>query len=73
MMKDLPYWSFGSGETHVSKQMKHKARSILKNNMAIGNIVNDIVITVCGARWGLEIAEGALCKVCGSLTTMLYP
>lgn len=33
MMKDPPGWSFGNEETSLSKQMKHKARIIFKNNM----------------------------------------
>ena len=30
---------------------------------SIGNIVNNVVITMYGARWELEIPGGALCKV----------
>ena len=37
----------------------------------LGNIVNDIVITVRGARWALEISRGPLCKVYDCLTIML--
>lgn len=29
---------------------------------SIGNIVNDIVITVYGARWALEAAQGLTCN-----------
>ena len=39
---------------------------------SIGNIVNNIVITMYGARCVLEISEGVPCKVQGCLTTMLY-
>ena len=37
---------------------------------SIGNIVNSIVMTMCGARRVLEISEG-ICKVYCCLTTML--
>ena len=30
---------------------------------SIGNIVSNIVMTVYGARWVLEISEDTLCKV----------
>ena len=39
----------------------------------IGNIVNNIVITVCGARWELKILGGTLCKVYDCLTTSWTP
>ena len=39
---------------------------------SIGNVVNDIVITMYGACWGLEISGGTLCKVYDHLTTTLY-
>ena len=35
------------------------------------NAINDIVITVNGARRVLEMARGPLCKVCERLTTVL--
>ena len=38
----------------------------------VGNIVNDIVITMYGARWVFEILGGSLCKVYDCFTTMLY-
>ena len=37
----------------------------------IGNIVNNTVMTVCGARWELEMSWGTLCKVFDGLTTIL--
>ena len=36
-----------------------------------GTWANDIVITVCGVRWRLEMSGETLCKVYGCLTTML--
>ena len=41
---------------------------------SIGNIVNNITITMDGAQWILEISEGTRCKVpvYDSLITMLY-
>ena len=39
---------------------------------SIGNIVNNIVKTMCGARWVLEISGGALRKVYDHLITLLY-
>ena len=36
------------------------------------NIVNNIVGTVDGARWVVEISGGTLCKVYGYPTTMLH-
>ena len=36
------------------------------------NIVNNIVGTVDGARWVVEISGGTLCKVYDYLSTMLY-
>ena len=39
---------------------------------SVGNIVNNIVITMYGARWVHEILRGLLCKVYDCLTTMLY-
>ena len=40
---------------------------------SIGRIVNNIVLTMYGVRWALEILGVALCnKVCDCLTTMLY-
>ena len=39
---------------------------------SIGNIVNNIVITMYGARWVLEISGGTLCKVYDCLTIMWY-
>ena len=39
---------------------------------SIGNIVNNIVITVYDAEWVLEIVGGSFCKVCEYLPTMLY-
>ena len=49
----------------VTKQSRESKESI-------GNIVNDTVITVGGARWALEVPRGTLCKVYDSLTTELY-
>lgn len=37
-----------------------------------GNVVDHTVITVCGARWELEIPGGTLCKLCDGLTTTLH-
>ena len=37
---------------------------------SIGNIVGNIVITVYGVRWVLEIPGGPLCKVSDCVTTM---
>lgn len=40
---------------------------------SIGNTANNIVITLYGARWILEIwGGGAPCKIYYCLTTMLY-
>ena len=39
---------------------------------SIGNIVNTVVITMCGAKCVLEISGGSLCKVYECLTTILY-
>ena len=39
---------------------------------SVGNAVSNIVVTMYGARWVLEISEGTLCKVYDCLTTMLY-
>ena len=36
------------------------------------NIVDNILITMYGVRWGLGIWEGPVCKVHDCLTTMLY-
>ena len=36
------------------------------------NMANNIVITMYGARWVLEILGGTHCKVYNSLNTMLY-
>ena len=41
-------------------------------NYSMGNVVDNIVITLYGARWVLEISGGALCKMCDCLNTMLY-
>ena len=38
---------------------------------SVGNTVNNIVVTMFGARWALEILGGSFCKVHGCLTTML--
>ena len=38
---------------------------------SIGDIVNNIVIIMHGARWVLEIVGGMLCNVYDCLTTML--
>ena len=37
-----------------------------------GNTVNNTAITMCGARWGLEVPRGTLCKVHDCLTAMPY-
>ena len=37
-----------------------------------GIIVNNIVVTLCGARWALEVTGESLYKVDDCLTTMLY-
>ena len=39
---------------------------------SIGNIINNITITIYGAKWVFEISERALCKVYDYLTTNLY-
>ena len=39
---------------------------------SIGNILNNIVTTMSGARWVLEISRGILPEVDNGLTTMLY-
>ena len=39
---------------------------------SIGNIVNNIVTTMYGARWVVEISGGTLCKVHDCLATVLY-
>ena len=54
---------------------KHKWVVIRYNRDAkhcIGTTVNNIVITMHGARWGLETARRTLCKVYDCLTTMPY-
>ena len=38
----------------------------------IGNVVNNIVITMDGARWVLEILRGTLNEEYDFLTTILY-
>ena len=49
--------------------MKHEELQTGRQNSlgdvkhSIGNIVNNIVMTVYGARWALEISEDTLCKV----------
>lgn len=40
--------------------------------LSIGNIINNIVIPVCGANWSTGNIEGTLCKVYDCLTTKLY-
>ena len=39
---------------------------------SIGNIGNNIAITMCDARWALEIWRGTFCKVYDCLTSKLY-
>ena len=40
---------------------------------SLGNVDNNVVMTMCGARWALEISGGqTLCKVYDSLTTILH-
>ena len=39
---------------------------------SIGNIVNNVIITMYGATWSLGISGEILCKVHDCLTTMLY-
>ena len=41
-------------------------------NYSVGNIVSNIVMTMYGVRWVLEILRGPLCKVPDGITTMLY-
>ena len=36
-----------------------------------GNIVNNIVITMCGARWVMKLLQGTLCKEYDCLANML--
>ena len=38
---------------------------------SIGNIVNDIVITMYGVRWVLDLSQGSLCKVLKTLFMVL--
>ena len=40
---------------------------------SIGNIINNIVITMYGARWLLEISRGPLYKLYDCVTTLLTP
>ena len=40
---------------------------------SIKNIANNVVITMYGARWELEISERTLCKIYNCLTSMCIP
>ena len=40
-------------------------------NYSIGNIISNIVVTMYGAKWVLEILGGTLCKVYDCLTIRL--
>ena len=39
---------------------------------SLGNIVNNIVITMYGARWVLDLFGGPFCKLYKYLTAMLF-
>ena len=39
---------------------------------SLGNLVDNMVRTMSGARWVLELSGGPLCKACDCLTTTLY-
>lgn len=45
----------------------------MRCKVQIGNVVNDIVISMCGTKCVLEIPRVTLCKVSIYLTTMLKP
>ena len=57
------------GLRSTNQQLQNSHRGV---KYSIGNIVNDILITMYGTRQVLEILVGILCKVYDSLTTMLY-
>ena len=53
----LGYWVKGLRSTNWQLQSSHG-----DVNYSVGNIVNNIVVTMYGARWILEISGGTLCK-----------
>ena len=52
----------------TDRQLQNSHRDV---KYSVGNIVNNILIIMCGLRWVLEIWE-TLCKICDCLPTTLY-
>ena len=46
--------------------------SVEEVKYSIGHIINNIVVSMYGASWVLEISRGTLYKVYDCLTTTLY-
>ena len=64
----------GSGELGEKDEGTEKYRLIVPSShgevkCSTANTVNSVVITVCAARWGLEILGGALSEVYNCLIT----
>ena len=59
----------GKGLRSTNWWLQNSPRDV---KLSTGNVVNNIVITMCGARWALEISGGTCCEVHDCLTTMLY-
>ena len=60
----------GKGLRSINWELQNSHRDV---KYSTGNVVNNIVITMSGARWILEISGGPVCKVYDCLTTTLHP
>ena len=59
----------GKGLRSINWELQNSHRDV---KYSIGNVVNNIVITMDGARWVLEILRGTLNEEYDFLTTILY-
>ena len=62
MKKNKGIEKYGSAVTKQSQGVKYSRASVISST----------AVTLCGARWGLEILGGPLCKVYGCPTTVPY-